>query len=418
MSRVPSTPASRPLSAAQARRIAVAAQGLAAPPAPGPVSTAALMRTARRLGVLQIDSVNVLARAHLLPLFARLGPYPVELLSRAAWPDRSRDRLLVETWAHEASLVPVELHPLLRWPRRHWSTTGAQRVAAAHPGLLDDITAIIAEAGPCSAGSIEKRLATAAKGRPGWWEWSEAKRGCEALFAAGVLGTATRRGFERQYDLIERVLPPRILAQPVPEPLEAKRQLVDIAARAHGVATVGDLADYFRMPVRDAAAAVAQLVETGVLRQVGVTGWSEPGYLHRDARRPRTVTGAALLGPFDPLIWTRPRAERLFGFRYRIEIYTPAARRVHGYYVLPLLLGSDMVARFDLKADRATGRLLVQACWSEPGHDPGRAAQSAAGQLFSMAQWLGLERVVVAPRGDLAGLVTAAVQRHPQGAAE
>ena len=415
MSWVPSTTAERALSAAAARRIAVVAQGLGAPARGVPVTMAALMRTVRRLGVLQIDSVNVLARAHLLPLFARLGPYPVELLTRAAWPNRSRDRLLTETWAHEASLVPVEMHPLLRWERRHWSTAGAARMARAHPGLLDDITAIIGASGPCSAGAVEKRLATAAKDRPGWWEWSEAKRGCEALFAAGVLGTATRRGFERQYDLIERVLPERVRSQPVPEPAEAKRQLVDIAARAHGVATVGDLADYFRMPVRDAGVAVAELIDNGTLTRVRVAGWTEPAYLHSAARIPRAVGGAALLGPFDPLVWTRGRAQRLFGFRYRIEIYTPAPRRVYGYYVFPLLLGSELVGRFDLKADRDGGRLLVQASWSEPGHDRVRTADAAAGQLFAMADWLGLDRVVVMPRGDLAEAMTAAARHGREG---
>lgn len=413
MSRVPSITAQRPLSVAQARRIAVTAQGLGEPPSGAPVSMAALMRTVRRLGVLQIDSVNVLARAHLLPLFARLGPYPVELLTRAAWPARSRDRLLTETWAHEASLVPVELHPLLRWERRHWSTAGAARMAAAHPGLLDDITAIVRGSGPCSAGAIEKRLATAAKGRPGWWEWSEAKRGCEALFAAGVLGTATRRGFERQYDLIERVLPARIRVLPVPEPAVAKRHLVDIAARAHGIATIGDLADYFRMPRRDAGVAVTELVDAGILTPARVAGWTEPAYLHTAARIPRAVSGAALLGPFDPLVWTRARAERLFGFHYRIEIYTPADRRVHGYYVFPFLLGSELVGRFDLKADRHSGRLLVQASWSEPGHDPARTAAAAAEQLWAMADWLGLDEVAVMPRGDLAGAMSAVADRRP-----
>ncbi|WP_229674016.1 winged helix-turn-helix domain-containing protein [Nakamurella endophytica] len=412
-----STAATRTVSLAQARRIAVAAQQLAAPPNPdaAPAGRAQLRRLVDRLGLLQIDSVNVVARAHLLPVFARLGRYPFEVFEQAAWPSRSRDRLLVETWAHEASLVPLAVHPLLRWPRRHWSTAAAQRLAERHPGLPERVLAVIADSGPLSAGQVEKVLLGASAGRSGWWEWSETKRACEALFSAGLLGTAYRRGFERHYDLIERVLPPAVLAAPVPDRADAQRALVAIAARAHGIATAGDLADYFRMGVAEAKAAAVDLVDDGILEPVLVPGWRDPAYLHREARVPRRVAGRALLCPFDPLIWTRPRTERLFGVHYRIEIYTPEHKRVHGYYVFPFLLGDRLVARFDLKADRAASRLLVRSSWletgpaDEPPPRPAEVAAAAAVEFRRMARWLGLGAVEVADRGDLWPAVRTAV---------
>lgn len=393
------------IGAAAARRIAIAAQGLDKPaPVGGPVPNRGhLRRLMDRIGVLQIDSVNVLARAHYLPVFSRLGAYPSDLLAQAAWPRRPADRLLVETWGHEACLVPAEVHPLLRWERRHWSNKHSIRMQHEHPGLLEEITQLIGDRGPMTAGEVEKAVQTEQPGRPGWWEWSLTKQACEALFSAGVLGVAGRRGFERQYDLLDRVLPPAIVVAPVPEPAAAKRRLAELAARAHGIGSASDLADYFRMPVADTKAALAELVEEGVVRRVAVQGWREPAYLHAQARLPRRVQGRALLCPFDPLIWERSRTERLFGFEYRIEIYTPAPRRRYGYYVFPLLLGDRLVGRFDLKADRAGGALLVQAAWSEPGTDPVTVASAAVPELRRMAGWLGLERIVVAPRGDLHG---------------
>jgi uncharacterized protein YcaQ len=426
----------RTLGAAQARRIAVAAQQLAAEPRPtgtdGP-SAAAVRRVVERLGVVQLDSVNVLARAHQLPVFSRLGPYRTERLEAGAWPSsapprsgrQSSPRWLVEAWAHEASLVPVDLHPLLRWPRRHWSAANARRVQEQLPGLLDDVLAVLRDRGPSSAGEIERELQLHPRAESGWWEWSATKRACEALFSLGAIGAADRVSFERRYDLIERILPARVLAAPTPEPGDAQRALVRIAARSLGLATVGDLADYFRMSVVDTRSAVADLVEEGTVLPVAVTGWPAPAYLDAAARVPRRVTGVALVSPFDPLVWYRERTERIFGFRYRIEIYTPAPKRVFGYYVLPLLVGDALAGRFDLKADRATGRLLVQASWREPGHPATDAAggdavtaAAAARRLVDLAGWLGLGDVEVREAGNFAGPVRGAVERIGRGGSQ
>ena len=404
----------REMSAAQARRIAIAAQQLAAPaPLDGQINRGHLRRLMQRLGVLQIDSVNVLVRAHYLPVFARLGSYPMKVLADAAWPARTKDRTLVEVWAHEASLVPAELHPLLRWQRRHWSNRMADRINRDQPGLLDSILTLLADEGPLSAGEVEDRVSTGQKGKAGWWEWSATKRACEALFAAGSIGTADRRGFERRYDLIDRVLPPAILAVPVPAPEDARRQLAEISARAHGVGTAKDLADYYRMPVAETKAALADLVADGVLEQVSVAGWRDVGYLHRDARIPRRVDGQALVCPFDPLVWERDRTERIFDIRYRIEIYTPAPKRVYGYYVLPFLLGDRIVGRFDLKADRQGGALLVQASWLEPFDDksPAEVAAAAAVELRRMADWLELDSVRVVEHGNFHAPIRQALGR-------
>ena len=233
-------------------------------------------------------------------------------------------------------------------------------------------------------------------------EWSITKIACEHLFTVGAIAVTRRRGFERVYDLTDRVLPPAVASVPTPAVTDAKRELVAIAARAHGVGTVSDLADYFRMSVADTKQALVELVEDGRVRPVGVQGWPERAFLHRDARLPRAVAGSALLSPFDPLVWRRQRTERIFDFHYRIEIYTPAAKRNYGYYVLPLLVGDRLAGRFDLKADRASERLLVQAAWVEPGADPATTADVAATELARMARWLGLPDVVVAPQGNLA----------------
>jgi len=401
------SPPSPELTPGQARRIAISAQQLAAPPRPAeaaPVNRGHLMRLARSIGLLQIDSVNVLARAHLLPIFSRLGPYPVGVLNGAAWPRASRDRLLVEAWAHVASLIPLAVQPFVRWRQEQFATEPWGRVDTLrrnHPGFLDTVLAVIAEQGPSSAGDIEKALEAPGRETSGWWEWSITKTACEYLFAVGAIGVAYRRGFERCYDLIERVLPSEILATPTPAVPDAKRALLALAARSHGIGTVADLADYYRVSIRSARIALAELVEEGEVSQVRVRGWKEPAFLHKDARIPRRANGSALLCPFDPLIWARERTERLFGTRYRIEIYTPAAQRQYGYYVLPLLVGEQIVGRFDLKADRATGRLLVQASWSEPDTDAAAAADAAAVELVRMAGWLGLGETVVLPRGDL-----------------
>ena len=379
------------LSLAQARRIALAAQGFARP-RPTAVTAADLRRTIGRVQLHQIDSVNVLARAHYLPAFSRLGPYDTALLDRAAWGPK-RERKLFEYWAHEASLLPLPLYPLLRWRmaradrgERGWKSLRA--FAGERRAEAEAVLARIRAEGPLAASDFD-----GAKSRSGWWEWGAAKRALEWLFMAGHVTTATRRrSFERVYDLTERVIPPAILALPTPAEPEAHRLLVDRAARAHGVATATDLRDYFRLAPEPARAAIAELVEGGTLLPVAVDGWGKPAFLHREARRPRRIEGQALLVPFDPLVWERARTERLFGFRYRIEIYTPAEKRVHGYYVLPFLMDEALVARVDLKADRQRSRLMVQAVTFEPGA-PAETAERLDAELERMAAWLQLEAV-------------------------
>ncbi|RIJ70335.1 winged helix-turn-helix domain-containing protein [Nakamurella silvestris] len=395
----------RSVSPAQARRIAVAAQGLAAPTADdAALNLGHLQRQVDRLGLLQIDSVNVLARAHYLPLFSRLGVYPTGLLDEAAWSSRPAKRRLVETWAHEASLIPVRTEPMMRWRRKEledgkWRS--ARGLLDKHPGFVEQVLAVISDSGPISAGEVERML-EAGRGEGGWWGWSNTKVACEFLFATGVISTAHRRGFARCYDLTERVLPPSVLATPTPSTVDAKRGLVEISAAAHGIGTPADLADYFRLPVAETKAALLELTEAGVVEPVTVPGWRDTTYLHTAARLPRRTSGAALLCPFDPLVWFRQRTERLFDFHYRIEIYTPAEKRIFGYYVFPLLVDDVLVGRLDLKADRAAGQLLVQSAWLEPGVVPVDVAERAVGELKRMARWLGLDEVVIVGRGDFA----------------
>ena len=375
-----------------ARRIALAAQGFGTP-RPTAVNAGHLRRTIDRLSLHQIDSVNVLARAHYLPAFSRLGNYDRGLLDRAAWGPK-RKRTLFEYWAHEASLLPVGLHPLLRWRMQQaecgeigWGSLRAfagERRAEAE-AVLDRIRS----EGPLAASDFEE-----GKGKGGWWTWGEAKRALEWLFWAGLVTTATRRtNFERVYDLPERIIPRSVMALPTPAPADAKRQLIERAARALGVATAVDLRDYFRLDPNSARAAIADLLEDGILIPVTVEDWRNPAFLHREARTPRRIRGQALLAPFDPLVWERSRTERLFGFRYRIEIYTPANKRVHGYYVLPFLVDERLVARVDLKADRQNSRLLVRQVTFEPNAPP-ETTERLNTELRLMADWLKLEDVV------------------------
>jgi uncharacterized protein YcaQ len=379
------------VSLALARRIALAAQGFGRV-RPGQVGRRDLGRTLGRLRLHQIDSVNVLVRAHYLPAFSRLGSYDRGLIDRAAWGPK-RERRLFEYWAHEASLLPLEMHPLLRWrmasaERGEIGWGSLKAYAGERRAEADSILERIRAEGPLAASDFEE-----GRGRSGWWEWGDTKRALEWLFWAGLITTATRRSsFERVYDLPERVIPAAILALPTPSEPDAQRVLVARAAEALGIATETELRDYFRLKPDAARRAAAELVEEGVLRPVAVEGWSRPAFLHRDARRPRRIRGQALLAPFDPLVWERDRTERLFGFRYRIEIYTPAEKRVHGYYVLPFLLDEGLVARVDLKADRQRSRLLVQRTILEPGA-PAQTGERLAAELELMARWLGLEAV-------------------------
>jgi uncharacterized protein YcaQ len=371
--------------------VALAAQGFYDPLPPAP-NRAALRRVLRRVGLFQIDSVNVLVRSHYLPLFSRIGPYPMELLRDAAWGSRAK-RLLFEYWAHEASLVPLEYRPLLIWRM--------QRAREGH-GMWNRMTEMrrkrkfvaavlqhIREHGPATASSFEN-----ARGEGSWWGWSDVKIALEFLFWAGELTAAKRTtSFERVYDLTERVFGRAVLDLPVPESAEAHRQLLGIALDAMGVATEADLRDYFRLEVVPAREALHALVDAGSVSEVRVEGWKQRAYARPDLRVPRREsTRSALLSPFDSLIWNRDRAHRLFDFHYRIEIYTPAHKRVHGYYVLPLLHRGRLVGRADLKADRERGVLLLKAAHFERPRD-GEARAALNEQLDALARWLGLDAV-------------------------
>jgi uncharacterized protein YcaQ len=390
----------------QARRIALAAQGFAEARPAAPVARRHLRKVLTRTGLLQIDSVNVLTRMHYLPLYSRLGDYPRALLEEAAWGKASR-RELFEYWAHEASLLPLEAQPLLRWrmarAERGEGTWGAMKpFARERRPEAEALLERIARDGPMAASEIE-----GAKGAGGWWGWSDAKVALEWLFWAGRITVRTRRAsFERIYDLTERVLPRAVLEAPTPGEADAHRALLATAARALGVATTRDLRDYFRLSPQDARPRIAELVEAGELVPAAVEGWSQPALLHRSAAIPRKVKAQALLAPFDPLIWERARTEALFGVRYRIEIYTPADKRLHGYYVLPFLMDETLAARVDLKSDRAAGVLRVQAAHAEPRASADVAPRLAA-ELRLMARWLGLDGVAVELRGDLAAALRA-----------
>lgn len=387
------------LSLAAARRIALGAQGFAQRRPAGPVNQGHLLRLLDRLALHQIDSVNVVSRAHYLPAFARLGAYDRGLLDRMAW---GRPRRLFEYWAHEASLLPFDLYPLLRWrmaraERGESGWKSMRAFAGERHSEAEAVLARIAAEGAMAASDFE-----GVKGSGGWWGWSGTKAALEYLFFAGRITTATRRNsFERVYDLPERVIPAAVLDFPTPDEGAAHRGLIERSARALGVATAAELRDYFRLSPGDAAPRITELVEAGILLPVAVEGWKQPAFLHAEARRPRRIAAQALLAPFDPLIWERSRTERLFGLRYRIEIYTPAHKRVHGYYVLPFLLGERIAARMDLKADRQARMLRVQAAHSEPDA-PAETAERLAGELRLMAGWLELDQVSVANRGDLA----------------
>jgi uncharacterized protein YcaQ len=391
------------LSLDEARRVALAAQGFDRP-RPARPTARHLLATVRRLGLLQFDSVGVLVPAHYQPLFSRLGPFDRALLDDLTY----RRRALTERWAHEASIVPVETWPLLRHRMevhrlRPW---GFEKVLARHPEYADEVLAAVQARGPLSADDLhhpegsERRL-------PQDWFGTIPRATLESFFGRGVLAVASRRRtMAREYDLAERVIPAEHLARRVP-PDEARRALLEIAARAHGVGTVRDLADYFRMSTAEARPRLDELCETGTLRPVRVEGWREPALLHAGAAVPRRIEAAALLSPFDPVVWFRPRALRLFGLDHRLEIYTPAAKRRWGYYVLPFLLGDRLVARLDLRADREAGRLLVLAVHLEPGEAAAAVAGPLATELRALASWLGLTGVRVARRGGLAAALAA-----------
>jgi uncharacterized protein YcaQ len=404
--------ASRTLSLAPARRIALAAQGFARPRPARPPSVNQIAAVVSRLGALQLDSVNVYCRSHYMPVFSRLGPYDRSRLDRIAGHGAGKiDRRLIEYWAHEASLIPVELQPLFRWRMadvQHEAWGSIARIAVDRPDLVAQTLALVVAQGPIRARDTGAVRSPRRAGE--MWNWHEGKVALEHLFFTGQVAAARRINFERLYDTVDRVLPPDIRDRPTPSVADAQRQLVRIAAQALGVATEPDLGDYFRLPRSESKARVAELVVAGELIPVDVESWTAPAYLWPAARRPRTLNARALLSPFDSLIWSRERTERLFGFRYRIEIYTPAAKRVHGYYVLPFLLGDTLTARVDLKSDRQRGALLVQGAFAEPGVDRVEVARELAIELRLAATWLGLNEVVVAGRGDLSDELAASIR--------
>lgn len=428
-----------------ARRIALAAQGLAAPrAAEGRVDRRRITAMVQRIGLLQLDSVNVLCRSHYLPLFARLGPYSRTLLDELCW---GRKRTLFEYWGHQASLLPLTSFPLLRWrmaaaERWDWTTwapggrppadyatsldpalnlapwavvSGMCRIALESPRLVDDVLELVRRDGPVAAGAATPAGAERGDGNDygtgAMWNWKNAKIALEWLFYRGAVTTAGRRHFERLYDLTERVLPHTALEAPAPGQDDAQHELVRIAARALGIATEKQLRQYFHLPAGHAKARIAELVAAGELVPVKVAGVAQAMFRWTEAATPDRVSARALLSPFDSLIWDRDRTLKLFGFHYRISIYTPEPQRVHGYYVLPFLLGDRLVARVDLRADRKAGTLVVPVVHREPDAPPEReVAGELAEELRLMAAWLELDRITVTDRGDLAPALAKALR--------
>jgi hypothetical protein len=391
----------RSLSLAQARRITLAAQGFGQTRPTGRVDKRHVRKIFQRLGVVQLDSVNVLVRAHYLPFFSRLGPYDHTLFDRVAYEEHE----VFEYWAHEASLVDVELQPYLRWRMNSGHRWSGMRTWAAEqdPDVIDALHATVVADGPVSAGDLE----TGDRQKGPWWGWGDTKRGLEMLFYVGRVGAMRRGNFERVYCDPAIAVPPAVLERPTPPEREAQLALLAWAARVFGVGTAKDFIDFFRLSPKTARPLVDELADEGILERVTVEGWKQPAYLHVDAKLPRRVDASALVSPFDSVMWERERVERLFDFSYRIEIYTPKPKRTFGYYVLPFLLGDRYVARVDLKADRAGSRLLVQSAWAEPrldewGLDELDVAEHLTGELRLMAAWLGLDDVTVKSAGTLA----------------
>lgn len=398
------------LSNAQARRIALAAQGFTRPRPSGNVNLGHLRRALSHTQLLQIDSIYVLERAHYVPMYSRLGAYPHRLVDKVAYESPQR-RELFEYWGHAASLLPVELYPLLRWrmdDAEKRASKSTRDFVSENRELIKRTYDAVVNGGPLSARQLD---GDSSRVRKEWgWNWSDTKSALEWLFSCGHISVSSRPAFERFYDITERVIPSNFYHAPAVERAAATRELVERSAASLGVASEAELRDYFRLTGADTAAAIRSLVDSQVLTPVTVTGWPKPAYLHRDAAVPRRVNARALLSPFDPLIWHRDRAHRLWDFHYRIEIYVPAPKRVHGYYVLPFLLGDELVGRVDLKADRKAGILQVAAAWQEP-HVIGRGdiAAELAAELRVVAEWLGLSDIKVAERGDLANQLKAAV---------
>lgn len=391
------------LSNAQARRIALVAQGFGRA-VPDAVGTRQLNKEIDRLGLLQIDSVNVFERSHYLPLFARLGAYNRTALDQLTFARKGR---YVEYWAHEAAVIPVDTWPLFRWRMEEFRQrdSNASSWASEHAGILDWLRSELADKGPIAASAVEH---DSNKRTGPWWGWSDVKSGLEILFRWGEVVSAGRNKFERVYGLAEQILPAEVAAREIPE-RQAQKQLIEHAARAHGIATTSDITDYFRLKKVPVASILDELRDEGVVQQVSVEGWRHHAWLHREARIPRKIEAAALLSPFDPVVWHRDRAERLFDFHYRIEIYTPAHKRVFGYYSLPILVDDKIVGRIDLKNDRHAGVLRVQSAWHEAHADRTVVAERIAPVLRRTLQWQGLGGVEVKDRGNLAPAIASAL---------
>jgi hypothetical protein len=389
----------RRLTLAQARRASIAAQGLASPRPEVTPNLGHVRRAVRTMGILQIDSVNVVERAHHLTLFSRLGPHDPDLLWRAL-----EERRLFEYWARMASFSPIEHFPLFRHRMDRHAEGNWRRIRelkAKAPGYVESVYRQVAERGPLTAADLDEPGQQGRRGDP-WWGWADGKVALEYLFAAGRLAVSHRRNFTRYYDVSERVIPAEQFDIPAPDRRAAQKQLVLQAAQALGVGTARDLIDYFSIRVAEGMPAIDGLVAEGSLVEVEVAGWPKPAYLLAGSVIPRSVRARALVNPFDPLMWNRERIERLHDFYYRVEIYVPQPNRVHGYYVFPFLLGDDLVARVDLKADRKAGVLNVPGAFLEDGVDPVHVARELAAELHEMARWLGLGQVAVGGKGDLA----------------
>jgi uncharacterized protein len=394
------------LSRAEARRVALAAQGFPRPRAKKAPGVADLARTIRALGLLQLDYVNVLVPAHYLVLFSRLGPWDVRLLD-----ELYRTRAFTEHWAHEASLVPVETWPLLRYRRESHRVRpyGFESFLAKHEEYVSWVLEEVRARGPLAASELPHPEGVPRRMAEAWFK-SVPRAVLEAHFGRGKLAVHGRRAnFARTFDLVERVLPAAHHAREVIRE-EAQRALLLVAARAHGVGTTADLADYFRMPVRLARPLVAELAASGALHEARIEGARESAFMYPDAALPRRIGASSLLSPFDPVVWFRPRALRLFGFDYRIEIFVPEALRKFGYYVLPFLLGDQLAARVDLKSDRPARTLRVLSSHLEAGSDPEAVADALAAELRTLSAWLGLDQVKVGRRGTLAAPLAAALR--------
>jgi len=394
------------LSRADARALALRAQGFTDPRPAGRVDLRQLRRMFNRVRLIQIDSVNVLVRSHYLPAFSRLGVYPAGLLDRMAYGRRE----LFEYWGHEASLMPMELFPLMR-PRMERAKRGElwrsiARFARENAAYVESVYEEVRARGPMPASGLSEM---GIRGQ-GWWDWAPGKLALEWLFWTGRLTTTRRSNFERVYDVVERVIPAEILRAPVATEEEADRELLAMSALALGVATAKDLADYFRIKMPAAKPRIAELVDERRLLPARVEGWEQPAFLDPTAKVPRHVDARALVSPFDSLVWERARMQRLFDFHYRIEIYTPSHKRVHGYYVVPFLLGDTLVGRVDLKADRKAGTLLVHAAHVEQHQDARAVAGPLAEELRLLGEWLGLERVRAGARGNLARTLRSALR--------